>query len=445
MLQTLNNHIGLLLLLFCALLLLCSALLFILLIRQRRTEKNTDERYQHTEKHISYVASTLENRLRDELARQEASILAESAQSTRDLAQRTDALGGRMDAFGQTQEARLHRITATLDEKLTANDQRSEKLRETLSLGMERLQKENAEKLEQMRQTVDEKLHETLNKRLGESFSLVNERLEQVYKGLGEMQTLASGVGDLKKVLTNVKTRGIWGEVQLGALLEQMLAPGQYTENVPVVPHGRERVEYAVILPGREEGQTVLLPIDSKFPIEAYERLLEASEVGDAQRVAVCGSELQTSIRTEAKRIASKYIALPYTTDFAIMFLATEGLYAEALRARGLMEDIQRQHHILIAGPSTLSALLSSLQLGFKTLAIEKRSAEVSQLLSAVKGEFLRFSDLLDQTQQRLRQAGDTIEKAAKKTRAINRRLRAVETLDTTQATSMLDALDDDE
>ena len=443
MVQVLNNYTGLILLFLCALLLLCSALLFMLIKRQNQAMKKAKEQFQATGNHVSNTAATLEGRLRDELNRLQGIILSAIAESSRDQSQRIDALGGRMDAFGQAQENRLHRIAAMLDEKLTANEQRTEKLRETLSSGMEKLQKENAEKLEQMRQTVDEKLHETLNKRLGESFSLVNERLEQVYKGLGEMQSLANGVGDLKKVLTNVKTRGIWGEVQLGALLEQMLAPSQYAENAQVIPHSRERVEYAVILPGREDGQTVYLPIDSKFPIEAYERLVKASEEGDSARVAACSSELQNSIRTEAKRIASKYIAPPHTTDFAIMFLATEGLYAEALRSRGLMEELQTQQRILIAGPSTLSALLNSLQLGFKTLAIEQRSAEVWQLLGAVKTEFVRFSDLLDQTQQRLRQAGDTIEKAAIRTRAINRRLRQVETLGAAQAAELLETESD--
>jgi DNA recombination protein RmuC len=309
---------------------------------------------------------------------------------------------------------------------------------------MEKMQKDNAEKLENMRRTVDEKLHETLNKRLGESFSLVNERLEQVYKGLGEMQNLATGVGDLKRVLSNVKTRGIWGEVQLGALLSQMLAPAQYAENVAVVPGSSERVEFAVILPGKDETNKVYLPIDSKFPLEGYERLLSASEGGDAAQVASAANDLCNAIRTEAKRISKKYIAPPHTTDFAVMFLATEGLYAEALRSRGLMEELQQNQRVLVAGPSTLSALLSSLQLGFRTLAIEQRSAEVWQLLGAVKTEFGRFSDLLDQTQQRLHQAGETIQKASARTRAINRRLRDVEALNDAQSAKLL-PLDDEE
>lgn len=444
MLQFLNDHTSLLLVLICALLVLCSALLFIVLHKLSKHTHTMRTLDKEQSDRINRTASLLEGRLCNEMNRQESTLLSAQAENTRDLMQRTDAISQRFDMLSQTQEMRLHRIAATLDEKLTLNESRTEKLRESLAESMQLLQKENAEKLEKMRQTVDEKLHETLNRRLGESFSLVNERLEQVYKGLGEMQSLASGVGDLKKVLTNVKTRGIWGEVQLGSLLEQMLAVGQYAENVQVAPHAKERVEFAVILPGRDDSHNVYLPIDSKFPVEAYERLLTAVEGGDTALVAAATSELEQSIRTEAKRIAGKYIVPPHTTDFAVMFLATEGLYAEALRCRGLMEELQQKHRILIAGPSTLSALLSSLQLGFRTLAIEQRSAEVWQLLGAVKTEFSRFSDLLDQTQQRLRQAGDTIEKAASKTRAIHRRLRAVEALGTAQSAKLLDLPEED-
>lgn len=443
MVQFLNEHIAVMIVILCALLVLCSALLLIVLHRQKKHTQVQKDSAKQLLDHISHTAALLENRLREEMRSEESTLISAQAENTRDLMQHIDALSNRFDLHSQSQEARLHRIAATLDDKLTANDQRTEKLRESLAASMQKLQQENTEKLEQMRQTVDEKLHETLNRRLGESFSLVNERLEQVYKGLGEMQTLASGVGDLKKVLTNVKTRGIWGEVQLGALLEQMLSPGQYEENVQVTPFAKERVEFAVVLPGRKEDQSVYLPIDSKFPVEAYERLLAAVEEGLAERVAAATNELEQSIRTEAKRIAGKYIAPPHTTDFAVMFLPTEGLYAEALRCRGLMEELQQKHRILIAGPSTLSALLSSLQLGFRTLAIEQRSAEVWQLLGAVKTEFSRFSDLLDQTQQRLRQAGDTIEKAANKTRAIHRRLRAVEALGTAQSAKLLDLPED--
>ena len=428
MLEILSSYMPQILAAICILLAVCCGLLIAALRRTRHQEEESERVEEH---------------LRSEMARQQQSQLAAAAENRRALEQRIDMLSTRLDVFDQSQDIRLHRIAATLDDKLSANDQRAEQLRSTLSAGMERMQRDNAEKLEKMRLTVDEKLHETLNRRLGESFSLVNERLEQVYKGLGEMQTLASGVGDLKRVLTNVKTRGIWGEVQLGTLLGQILAPAQYAENVQVIPHSAERVEYAVILPGSGEGSRVYLPIDSKFPMEAYERLLAASEAGDADAVNAASAELCAAIRTEAKRISKKYIEPPYTTDFAIMFLATEGLYAEALRTRGLTEELQREQRILVAGPTTITALLNSLQVGFRTLAIEQRSAEVWQLLGAVKTEFGRFGDLLDQTQQRLRQAGETIEKAAVRTRAINRRLRDVEALGTAQTDRFLPSEDD--
>lgn len=436
------NQTTLILLMISALLLVCSALLIALLVQSKKRTNQLNDAFADQLRALSSQHADsfnlLENRLRDEMARQQNATVSVVNEVMRTSEQRLDALSARFDAFGQAQETRLHRMSAALDEKLMQNEQRTENLRASLSASMDRMQKESADKLDKMRQTVDEKLHETLNRRLGESFSLVNERLEQVYKGLGEMQTLATGVGDLKRVLTNVKTRGIWGEVQLGILLSQMLTPSQYAENVAVVPHARERVEFAVILPGHEENTPVYLPIDSKFPVESYERLLAAVDSGEADQVNTATNELQTALKNEAKRISSKYIVPPHTTDFAVMFLPTEGLYAEALRCRGLMEELQQKHHVLIAGPSTLSALLSSLQLGFRTLAIEQRSAEVWQLLGAVKTEFGRFCDLLDQTQQRLRQAGDTIEQASVRSRAINRRLRDVEALNASQANELL-------
>ncbi len=436
--DALNQYTSFMILLLCALLFVCGALLIALLIRLKRQERVVSRQLRQLSDEEAQNLRTLESRLRDEISRQQAAANAAASESARMMDQHLTALGSRLDTYGQSQETRLHRMSAMLDEKLMRLDQRTESLRASLAESMDKMQKDNAEKLEKMRLTVDEKLHETLNRRLGESFSLVNDRLEQVYKGLGEMQTLAAGVGDLKRVLTNVKTRGIWGEVQLGALLEQILAPSQYAENVSVVPHSRERVEFAIILPGHEENQPVFLPIDSKFPVATYERLLAAVDTNDPSQVNDATADLQAAIRNEAKRISSKYICPPYTTDFAIMFLPTEGLYAEALRCSGMIEEIQQKHRVMIAGPSTLAALLNSLQLGFRTLAIEQRSAEVWQLLGAVKTEFSRFSDLLDQTQQRLRQAGESIEQASVRTRAINRRLRDVEALNASQAASML-------
>lgn len=410
-------------------------LLILLLLRQARQEKDLLQRSELTEETItSYV-----ERLMQEMdARREAdagrdlsmvrSLLHEGNLGT---AARVDALGSRLDQAGHTQEERLRALNSMLSERLQANDQKVERMRETLYEGVSRMQRENAEKLDEMRRTVDEKLHSTLNRRLGESFQQVSERLEQVYLGLGEMKTLASGVGDLKRVLTNVKTRGTWGEVQLGNLLGDMLAPGQYEQNVAVKPGSQERVEYALLLPGREDERSVYLPIDAKFPMEAFERLQQAQDRGDRQELDQAVAALSGIIRTEAARIAGKYIAPPYTVDFALMYLPNEGLYAQVLQAPGLVEGIQRERRVVVAGPTTLTALLNSLQMGFKTLAIEKRSAEVWQLLSLVKAEFGKFGDILDKTQQRLRLASESIEDATRKTRTIERRLRRVEELET--------------
>ena len=291
---------------------------------------------------------------------------------------------------------------------------------------LEQMRQQNDRQLTEMRKTVDEKLTETLDRRLTESFTQVSQRLEQVYKGLGEMQTLAAGVGDLKKVLTNVKTRGIWGEMQLGALLAQVLAPEQYEVNVAVVPGSQERVEYAVKLPGQGDS-VVYLAIDSKFPQEDYVRLVDASRSGDAAATEEARKNLQQALKTEAKRIASKYVKAPYTTDFAIMFLPVEGLYAEAVQSPELMETLQREQRIIVAGPSTFAALLNALQMGFRTLAIEKRSGEVWKLLRAVKQDFGLFADTLEKTQQRLRQASESIDTAFVRTRSIERRLGSME------------------
>ncbi|MBR3742062.1 MAG: DNA recombination protein RmuC [Clostridia bacterium] len=415
-------------------------LLILVLTRQISTDRKFRRRTEAMNRRLEELGRTTLRR--DEFSSlsemQSARLLQAMEERSRDEAMRFNDLSARLDLFGDNQDARLHRVTAVLDEKLNQNEARIEKMRDTLDQSVTRLQEENGKKLEEMRQTVDEKLHATLDKRLGESFSLVSQRLEQVYKGLGEMQSLASGVGDLKKVLTNVKTRGVWGEMQLGTLLSQVLTPGQYDENVAVVPHSNQRVEFAVKLPGREEGSTIYLPIDSKFPIEDYERLLNAYDTGDQAMIAAASASLQNALRVEAKRIAGKYIAPPYTTDFAIMFLPIEGLYAEALRVRGLTEELQEKHRIVVAGPTTLNALLTSLQVGFRTLAIEKRSGEVWQLLSAVKTEFGKFAGLLEATEKKLHAATESIENASRKTRTIERKLRRVEALDEGKAARLL-------
>ncbi|HVY93870.1 MAG TPA: DNA recombination protein RmuC [Bryobacteraceae bacterium] len=327
-------------------------------------------------------------------------------------------------------------LTAGLQRYAMQTDQRAESLRTAVTSQMDSIraamdqklasiQADNAAKLDQMRLTVDEKLQSTLETRLGESFRLVSERLEQVHKGLGEMQNLAAGVGDLKRVLGNVTTRGAWGEVQLENLLTQMLAPGQFERNVSPTGMG-ERVEFAIKLPGQEAG-TVWLPIDAKFPAEAYQRLVAASERGDAAAVELCSKELETVVRACAKTFSSKYLAPPATTDFGILFLATEGLYAEVLRRPGLAESIQETYRVVLAGPTTFAALLNSLQMGFRTLAIQQRSGEVWKVLGEVKTEFGKYSQVLENIRRKLHQATETVEDAAVRTRAIEKRLRKVD------------------
>lgn len=321
-----------------------------------------------------------------------------------------------------------------------SNESRLDKMRETVEVSISRLQEDNSKKLDQMRATVDEKLHATLEQRLGESFKLVSERLEMVHKGLGEMQSLASGVGDLKKVLSNVKTRGTWGEIQLGNILEQVLSPEQYDKNVAIKKSSSERVEFAVKLPGRNDDDgCVWLPIDAKFPQEDYQRLLEALEQANPQAAEEAGKALEMRIKSCAKDIRDKYIDPPNSTDFAILFLPIESLYAEVLRRPGLCEALQLQFRVVVAGPSTLIALLNSLQMGFRTLAIEKRSSEVWVLLGAVKTEFAKFTDILDKTQKKLQEAGNTIESAARKSRNIQRKLKNVQELSINETASLIE------
>lgn len=299
---------------------------------------------------------------------------------------------------------------------------------EALDENFSRLRRENAQQIENIRQTVDEKLQTTLETKLTQSFGLVNDRLEQVYRGLGEMQQVASNVGDLKKILSNVKTRGILGEIQLGAILEQILSPEQYRENVATRPGSQDRVEFAICLPGDDD--IVYLPIDAKFPGDSYAALLDAYDTGDKQQIAVCKKRLLTTIANEAKTIHDKYVEVPYTTDFAIMFLPFEGLYAEVVRD-GMIEMLQRRYKITIAGPTTMAALLNSLQMGFNTLAIEKRSSEVWKLLAAVRTEFDTFGKVLESTQHRLNQANEDLDKlVGVRTRQIQRRLKEVASLE---------------
>lgn len=328
----------------------------------------------------------------------------------------------------KVQRQQLKEIEARVNEVLKSNDLRLDKINQTLQSSMDKLQASNEHKLEQMRLTVDEKLQDTLEKRINTSFTQVSERLEQVYKGLGEMKTLAGDVGDLKKVLSNIKTRGTWGEIQLGNLLEQMLSPEQYQAQVMLDDESTERVDFVVVMPGKDD-KTVLLPIDAKYPIEAYQRLVEATEVNNVAGIENNAKELEKEVKKYAKSISGKYIKIPKTTDFAIMYLPIEGLYAEVIRNSELVQTLQRDYRIMICGPTTLAALLNSLQMGFRTLAIEKRSSEVWALLLLFKNEFSKFYDLLLKTQKKLNEASNTIDDATRKTRTIERKLKSVDSL----------------
>lgn len=342
-----------------------------------------------------------------------------------------------LNGFSENLVKQLQALTQSSGEK-------SDKMRETIEARLQTLQEDNSKKLEQMRATVDEKLHETLEERLGQSFKRVSDQLAAVHEGLGEMRSLASGVGDLKKVLTNVKSRGTWGEVQLGNILEQILTPEQFGKNVPTKPGSNDRVEYAVKLPGRDtsNGSVLWLPIDAKFPQEDYQRLIDAQEQANPVLAEDASNKLEARIKNEARSIREKYVDPPHTTDFGIMFLPTEGLFAEVIRRPGLADGLQRDYRVIVAGPTTLAALLNSLQMGFRTLAIEKRSSEVWALLGTVKTEFGRFGDILEKTQKKLHEASSTIEDAARKSRTIERRLKGVQELPAQQTLSLLSAED---
>ena len=356
------------------------------------------------------------------------------------------------DTLGRSAEQQalsLQRFSQTLTEQLRAlaqsNDLALTQVRTTVEHRLAAIQADNEKKLEQMRATVDEKLHATLEQRLGESFKQVADRLDQVHRGLGEMQLLAKDVGSLNRVLTNVKTRGIFGEVQLAGLLEQVFTPDQYALNVETVPGSGARVEFAIRLPSRrDDGAPLWLPIDAKFPREDYERLLDAQDRADKEGAELAARAVEQRLRLEARTIRDKYVAAPHTTDFAILFVPTEGLYAEALRRPGLVESLQRDHHVTLAGPTTLLATLHSLQMGFRTLALERRSAEVWEVLGAVKTEFSNFGDVLAKTKKKLAEASNTIELAERRTRVMARELRDVEALPDARAQAVLPGLEAD-
>ncbi|MFC9985577.1 DNA recombination protein RmuC [Microbacterium keratanolyticum] len=371
--------------------------------------------------------------LLDQRVMGQAQVQAESQE--RDRVARREEQRALQESLSHALTGMLERIHALTETNAVRHGEMQTLLRDEL----EKMRAGNEAKLEKMRETVDEKLQGTLEKRLGESFALVSDRLEQVQKGLGEMQTLASDVGGLKRVLTNVKNRGSWGEVQLSRQLEDMLSPEQYAENVAVRPGSSERVEFAIRLPGRDDDQPVWLPIDSKFPQEDYERLLEAQERGDKNEIDVQSKNIERVILAQAKLIADKYVEPPYSTDFAIMYLPTEGLFAEVVRRPGLTSRLQNEFHITVAGPSVLMTLLNSLQMGFRTLAIEKRSSEVWKVLSAAKVEFQKYGQVWEKLGKQLQTAQNTVSEAGRRTRAVERRLRDVEVLDAIESDDLYD------
>jgi len=393
----------------------------------------------------------LERELRREIAESSRGARQETTQNlatfqqtlTQQGAEATRTQNTQIDAFGQQLALLQKTLSDTLNNQLSglseANARRLNEVRETLEKQLVQLQTTNAAKLDEMRATVDEKLQTTLQARLGESFKQVADRLEQVHKGLGEMQTLAQGVGDLKHLLTNVKTRGIFGEAQLASLLEQVFVPDQYAVQVATRPGSKNVVDFAIKLPGKSDtGEPLWLPIDAKFPNEDYERLLDAQGRADVLGAEAAGKALEVRIRLEAKSMVEKYVEPPHTTDFAILFLPTEGLYAEVLRRPGLMESLQRDHRVTLAGPTTLLAMLSSLQMGFRTLALEKRSSEVWQVLGAVKTEFNKFGDVLAKVKSQTETVLKTLDSAETRSRAMSRVLKKVDALPDTQAQALI-------
>lgn len=373
-------------------------------------------------------------------ARFQATLVQQGAEATRTQNAQIDAFAKQLTLLQKTLADTLNTQLQGLSE---SNARRLAEVRATMETQLAQLQQSNAAKLDEMRQTVDEKLQTTLETRLGESFKQVADRLDQVHKGLGEMQSLAVGVGSLQRVLTNVKTRGIFGEVQLEALLEQVLTTEQYAKQVETKPRSGQRVDFAVRFPGRNaDGAPVWLPIDAKFPRDDYERLLDAHERADAPGVEVAGKALEARIRSEAKSIADNYLAAPHTTDFAILFLPVESLYAEVLRRPGLMDAVQRQHRVTLAGPTTLLAMLNSLHMGFRTLALEQQASEVWKVLGAVKTEFNRFGEWVERIKEQVAKASDTIDKADTRQRQMRRALKSVEALPEAQAQALLPTVD---
>ena len=390
----------------------------------------------------------LERELREELSRSRREDAEEAFRDRDERAHSSSLLGQtvttQVGQFGTLQAERLEAFARELNRFSLSLDERFERLKLSVEGRLTAIQADNSAKLEEMRRTVDEKLHATLEQRLGQSFKLVSDRLEQVHRGLGEMQTLAAGVGDLKRALTNVKTRGTWGEVQLSALLEQLLNADQFSANVATRPESNERVDFAIRLPGKGDGAVVWLPIDAKFPIEDYQRLVDAQDRCDPAAVEEAAKAIEVRLKNEAKSIHEKYVSPPHTTDFALLYLPIEGLYAEALRRPALAETLQRDYRVSLAGPTTLAALLNSLQMGFRTLAIEQRSAEVWAVLGAVKTEFGKFGEALAHTKKKLDEASNSISKAETRTRQLSRKLKEVEALPVSESENLIGVADFD-
>lgn len=425
-------------------LLFLQCLVIVLLVLVLRNSRN-----QMLESQLRQLADNqekMERSLREEIARNReetnTNFKLEREELSRSFKALNDSHLRQMGEMAALQTRQLELFGNQLAQLALNNEQRLENMRQTIEERLTVLQRDNNIKLEQMRSTVDERLQSTLEVRLGESFKLVSDRLELVNKGLGEMQALATGVGDLKKVLTNIKSRGTWGEIQLGNILEQVLTRDQYDTNVTTKKGSSGRVEYAIKLPGQgDAGDTVWLPIDAKFPQEDYLRLVDACEKGDPAAAEDAAKQLEYRIKNEARNIYERYLDPPNTTDFAIMFLPTEGLYAEVARRPGLTEEIQRTYRVNITGPNTMAAFINSLSMGFRTLAIQKRSSEVWTLLRAVKTEFSKFGEALDKTQKKLQEASNSIEKAARNSRKIERKLKGVEVLSPAQAEGVLEGV----
>ncbi|MBQ8687850.1 MAG: DNA recombination protein RmuC [Ruminococcus sp.] len=426
---------------------ICIGLLVLVIMRQSRLLQ------QRAQNDFNQTAAQLQNSMQDAMSRLRQELGTSTGQSVQSL--------GRMLTDNQNQSSRMQQdsmqqISQTITVQLqqfegrlrtleTTNQQKLEDMRSTMAQQLGQMQSDNAQKLDTIRTTVDERLQKTLEEKMTRSFQLVSQRLEEVYRGLGEMQTLASGVGDLKKVLSNVKTRGILGEIQLGAILEEILAPEQYEREIPTIPGSKEHVEFAVKLPSAEDGGHIYLPIDSKFPGDTYGALQDAYQSGDKEAVRAARKQLEIVIRKCAKDICEKYISPPDTTNFGILFLPFEGLYAEVVNM-GMVTDLQRLYHVNIAGPSTMAAMLNSLQMGFQTLQIQKRSNEVWQVLGAVKTEFEKFDTVLDSARKRIRQLDEDLDKlVGVRTRGINRKLRDVQKLDSASANKLLGNFSDDE